>query len=153
MNDDEEIQKLLELVSGKPKTVEEARPLNEIERFVMACGIKAGTSRVLNMIIYDLYKTWAKKPMGRKKFGEMFVKLFRQRRVAGVRFYELDRTPFNLTQEHYFKVRNEFRQKYKKRYKVQRQKEREAAKISAKQAEENKEISSSPKETDPPKQT
>lgn len=111
-NKDIELEELLKLAEGSPNP--EEKELNEVERWVIAAGIKEGSEKVSNSLLYYTYCEWAEKPIVKYQFSQQFKKLFKQH-LDGERFYLLDPAPFDLSRDTYFKIRRNMRDARKRR--------------------------------------
>ncbi len=99
MSDD--VNELLKIV-GNTNEVPAAKKSRDpgVFRFVTDHKIVAGTDKVPQPIIYELYKGATLEPTSYSKFFKEFKKYFPQKRSNSVRFYELDKTPFNLPEDY-----------------------------------------------------
>jgi hypothetical protein len=103
---DPDLEELLKLAESAQNP--EEKDLNEAERWVVAAGIKAGSERISNALLYYTYCEWAERPIVKYQFTRQFKKLFKQH-LDGERFYLLDPAPFDLSRDTYFKIRRNMR--------------------------------------------
>lgn len=113
--DDKDIEKLLELAEKpkekKPKK-EVKRKHNDAEKFIKKFKIAEGDVFIPTEIVYYTY--WKSKDRDRlnnRSFMRYFNAYFDKTVSCGYYGYYLDKTPFTLTQEEFFKARAVLRRK------------------------------------------
>lgn len=93
-----DIERLIEIATSKDAP--EGEELSEIDRFILAMGIKEGNAKVHCPFLYKAYEKWAgRKRLSRMVFYTEFKKRFQQRCWNGYRFYFLDPAPFDLSED------------------------------------------------------
>jgi hypothetical protein len=127
-SDEDELKALLEIVESTPPTVKTALDdLHLTHKFILYNDIKRGKSYIPNAVIYDLYTSWCKtfkfKPFHKKRFFVGFKKYFNQRHDSGTKYYLLDPKPFNLSSEHYLRIKQEQNEKLKVARKIEKEEE------------------------------
>ena len=96
---------LLLIAQNKIELPKEAKGLNEAHRFILDLNIKLGDTKVPSGIIYERYKQWKEQTKGKIQAKNLFTKDFAQffpnYRSTHYRYYLLDATPFDLSEESY----------------------------------------------------
>ena len=110
-DDKDELQKLIDAANAPGETAE----LNEAERFIVSCGIKAGTTPIQAIYIWYKYVAWAEKPIRQPLFFHQFRKIFPRQRIGIHRRYKLDPSSFDLSEENKFVINKKLRDIREKR--------------------------------------
>lgn len=105
-----ELQKLIELATSESTPV--GQELNEIDRFILALNIREGKAKVYCPFLYKAYSDWAgKKRLSKYVFYREFKKKFEQRCWDGYKFYFLDPSSFNFTDDMRLEIHEERRKR------------------------------------------
>lgn len=93
MNEDEELQRLIELaktnVEVHPDTrVDTKEAYDFIQAFQITDGVKGKEDRVSTMVIFENYVRWrGKGHLAKRCFFKQFTKFFKNYRIQGIRYY------------------------------------------------------------------
>jgi hypothetical protein len=105
-------EQLEEIAKTKVVIPEEDNTINDAHKFILHFNVKEGVVRVPSFMIYQAYKNWISKlglsPQHKNMFLRDFAKMgFKSKKDPYFRYYLLDPTPFNLTEEAYKLHRDE----------------------------------------------
>lgn len=67
---------LLDIISENPNKINTYEYNNDVLEFISTYGIKEGENQILFPLIFNLYKSWSRKPLFRNNFGIELSKLF-----------------------------------------------------------------------------
>lgn len=120
---DEELAKLLDLASQPaPKEDVPATDLDIVRQWVIALNIKVlpkeeGGYKMTPTHLWFEYSKWAKHPIKRQSFFIQLKKLFVMKRAGpgSDRYYLLDPSSFDTSEETYWKIRQLIRERHNHR--------------------------------------
>jgi len=107
MKGKDDLDKLLELASAKPK-VQEKKPQSnpEIDKFIQELNILAGKKKVPTYVVYYSYYLWKKtRLIPRRKFINYFKTKFEKIKTDDGIGFLLNAKSFDLTPQGFFKAR------------------------------------------------
>lgn len=113
MSNKEDVDKLIELALQEPKKDELA--LNDVDRWLIASGIKAGNHAIPPKKLYALYKLWAPKPIKYLTFCKQLRKHFQKKYFYVRVYYLVDGSTVDFPLQLEEDLKNEFIAGYKKR--------------------------------------
>lgn len=112
---DKDLEQLIAIAQQKPEEGE--TELSEVERFVIAHGIKEGEEKVLSFRAWYLYYNWSPAPITIKMFNKGMCKLFKRQQCnrSSYRFFLLNPEPFEGIPKTYTNIRDRMRDERKER--------------------------------------
>lgn len=100
-----DINKLLEIASQSITSSKKEKKIKytEVHNFILDYKVQAGDTPISNGIIYEHYRIWKqdKDLKSRKEFFKEFCQFFEKKRAAHERFFFLDHSTFNLSDQMY----------------------------------------------------
>jgi hypothetical protein len=98
---DEELEALLKLAESPAQPGDKIEPMDSVNHWILALGIKPGNDKVRAHTLWYCYQKWAKEPVTANYFYKCIKKLIgsQYRQSDKYHYYRLDKSALGLTEE------------------------------------------------------